>query len=149
MATLRPYQRRGLAWLAGMCEAGIGGCLADDMGLGKTIQVIALHLHRRETKAGPTLVICPASLLGTWEHEVRRFSPDVPVRHYHGGGGAWRTCRRRDRPGHLRRGPAGLRPAGRGRLGTGGGRRGAAREEPAVADRPRATGGARARPDQS
>jgi len=85
VATLRPYQRRGLAWLAGMCEAGIGGCLADDMGLGKTIQVIALHLHRREAKAGPTLVVCPASLLGTWEREVRRFSPDVPVRRYHGG----------------------------------------------------------------
>ena len=86
MATLRPYQLRGLAWLAGMCEAGIGGCLADDMGLGKTIQVIALHLHRREAKAGPMLVVCPASLLGTWEREVRRFSPDVPVRRYHGGG---------------------------------------------------------------
>jgi superfamily II DNA or RNA helicase len=85
-ATLRPYQRRGLAWLAGMCQSGLGGCLADDMGLGKTIQVIALHLHRREAKAGPTLVVCPASLLGTWEHEVRRFAADVPVRRYHGGG---------------------------------------------------------------
>jgi hypothetical protein len=85
-ATLRPYQRRGLAWLAGMCEAGLGGCLADDMGLGKTIQVIALHLHRREAKAGPTLVVCPASLLGTWEREVRRFAPDVAVRRFHGGG---------------------------------------------------------------
>jgi superfamily II DNA or RNA helicase len=85
-ATLRPYQLRGLAWLAGMCEAGLGGCLADDMGLGKTLQVIALHLHRREAKTGPTLVVCPASLLGTWEHEVRRFARDVPVRRYHGGG---------------------------------------------------------------
>jgi SNF2-related domain/SNF2 Helicase protein/Helicase conserved C-terminal domain len=86
IATLRPYQQRGVAWLAGMCEAGLGGCLADDMGLGKTIQVIALHLHRREAKTGPTLVVCPASLLGTWEREVRRFAPEIPVRRYHGAG---------------------------------------------------------------
>ncbi len=85
-ATLRPYQQRGLAWLAGMCDSGLGGCLADDMGLGKTIQIIALHLHRQELKAGPTLVVCPASLLGTWEREIRRFAPDIPVRRFHGGG---------------------------------------------------------------
>jgi superfamily II DNA or RNA helicase len=85
-ATLRPYQLRGLSWLAAMCEAGFGACLADDMGLGKTIQVIALHLHRRPARIGPTLVVCPASLLGTWEREVRRFAPSIPVRRYHGGG---------------------------------------------------------------
>jgi hypothetical protein len=83
---LRPYQQRGLAWLAGMCDIGLGGCLADDMGLGKTIQVIALHLHRRAAAAGPTLVVCPASLLGTWQREVARFAADVPVRRFHGGG---------------------------------------------------------------
>lgn len=84
-ATLRPYQRRGVAWLAGMCAAGFGGCLADDMGLGKTIQIIALHLHRRAAEAAPTLVVCPASLLGTWDREIRKFAPDVPVRRFHGG----------------------------------------------------------------
>jgi len=83
---LRPYQRRGVAWLHEMCALGLGGCLADDMGLGKTIQVIALHLHRRRAGAGPTLVVCPASLLGNWERELRRFAPSVPVRRYHGGG---------------------------------------------------------------
>jgi SNF2 family DNA or RNA helicase len=56
------------------------------MGLGKTIQVIALHLHRRAAHKGPTLVVCPASLLGTWQREVGRFAPDVPVRRFHGGG---------------------------------------------------------------
>ncbi|MBI2709088.1 MAG: DEAD/DEAH box helicase [Actinobacteria bacterium] len=89
-ATLRPYQRRGLAWLAEMTELGLGGCLADDMGLGKTVQLIALHLHRHadggaEAGAGPTLVVCPASVLGNWQREVNRFAPKVPVRRYHGG----------------------------------------------------------------
>ena len=87
-ATLRPYQQNGLWWLATMCESGLGGCLADDMGLGKTIQVIALHLylHRPAAKSGPTLVVCPASLLGTWEREIRKFAPGIPVRRFHGGG---------------------------------------------------------------
>ena len=79
---LRPYQRRGLAWLAAMAELGLGGCLADDMGLGKTIQLIALHLR---LGPGPTLVVCPASLLGNWERELQRFAPAVPTRRYHGG----------------------------------------------------------------
>ncbi|MHB1536579.1 MAG: DEAD/DEAH box helicase, partial [Acidimicrobiales bacterium] len=83
---LRPYQQRGAAWLDQMCELGLGGCLADDMGLGKTIQVIALHLRRAHRQAGPTLVVCPTSLLGNWERECHRFAPGIPVRRYHGGG---------------------------------------------------------------
>ncbi|MEU9060068.1 DEAD/DEAH box helicase [Streptomyces sp. NPDC048430] len=86
-ATLRDYQKRGLAWLAEMCELGLGGCLADDMGLGKTITLLALHLHRQAdpATAGPTLVVCPASLLGNWQREAARFAPTVPIRRYHGG----------------------------------------------------------------
>lgn len=152
-ATLRPYQQAGLSWLATMTGLGLGACLADDMGLGKTIQLIALHLHRRElarsgelqrvsaqaaeaaesvvepapgerqpgeaaraaveqppeaevppvgdgpvlaetssggvepprTGGGPTLVLCPTSLLGNWEREFARFAPDIPVRRFHGG----------------------------------------------------------------
>ena len=34
---LRPYQRRGVAWLGGMAELGLGAVLADDMGLGKCV----------------------------------------------------------------------------------------------------------------
>jgi superfamily II DNA or RNA helicase len=86
-AVLRPYQERGLAWLAHLTQLGLGGCLADDMGLGKTVQVIALHLLRaaEAEPEGPTLVVCPTSLLGNWEREIRRFAPDTPVRRFHGG----------------------------------------------------------------
>ncbi len=85
-AELRDYQRRGLTWLAELTGAGVGACLADDMGLGKTITLIALHLHRRDRRllTGPTLVVAPASLLGTWESELRRFAPGVAVRRFHG-----------------------------------------------------------------
>ncbi|MFK4120179.1 SNF2-related protein [Streptomyces longwoodensis] len=81
-ATLRDYQLRGLAWLDLMTTLGLGGCLADDMGLGKTVTVIALHLKRARTE--PTLVVCPASLLGNWQREITRFAPGVPVRRFHG-----------------------------------------------------------------
>lgn len=83
-ATLRDYQLRGLAWLDLMTSLGLGGCLADDMGLGKTITVIALHLHR--ARPVPTLVVCPASLLGNWQREITRFAPGVPVHRFHGSG---------------------------------------------------------------
>ncbi|GGT23914.1 DEAD/DEAH box helicase [Streptomyces purpureus] len=80
-ATLRDYQLRGLAWLDLMTSLGLGGCLADDMGLGKTVTLIALHLRRART--APTLVVCPASLLGNWQREITRFAPGVPVRRFH------------------------------------------------------------------
>jgi superfamily II DNA or RNA helicase len=88
VAGLRPYQRRGLAWMAALTELGLGGCLADDMGLGKTIQALALHLHRHHTfgtRAGPMLVVCPATLLSNWAREAARFAPGLEVRRYHGG----------------------------------------------------------------
>ncbi|MER5710584.1 DEAD/DEAH box helicase [Streptomyces sp. NPDC002122] len=85
-ATLRDYQLRGLDWLHRMTSLGLGGCLADDMGLGKTITVIALHLHRRTdpASAGPTLVVCPTSLMGNWQREIEKFAPGTPVRRFHG-----------------------------------------------------------------
>ena len=78
-ATLRPYQQRGLAWLSFLDRLGLGACLADDMGLGKTVQLLALEaLTRDGTGAGgPTLVVCPVSMLGTWQREAARFAPKL------------------------------------------------------------------------
>lgn len=85
-ATLRDYQVRGLDWLARLTSSGLGGCLADDMGLGKTITLIALHLHRQTdpSAAGPTLVVCPTSLMGNWQREIEKFAPGTPARRFHG-----------------------------------------------------------------
>ncbi|MEU9118258.1 DEAD/DEAH box helicase [Streptomyces sp. NPDC048506] len=86
-ATLRDYQLRGLDWLHRMTSLGLGACLADDMGLGKTITLIALHLHRQDEpgSAGPTLVVCPTSLMGNWQREIEKFAPGTPVCRFHAG----------------------------------------------------------------
>ncbi|MFJ7258299.1 DEAD/DEAH box helicase [Streptomyces sp. NPDC098085] len=87
-ATLRHYQQRALTWLANMTDLRFGALLADDMGLGKTLTTIALHLNRAETTgaAGPTLLVCPASLIANWEREIARFAPSTTVVRYHGAG---------------------------------------------------------------
>jgi superfamily II DNA or RNA helicase len=80
-ATLRTYQRTAVHWLDRITAAGFGALLADDMGLGKTLTVIAYRLVRQD--AGPSLVVCPASLAANWEREFARFAPGVAVRRYH------------------------------------------------------------------
>ena len=79
--TLRPYQAEGFRWLSARCDAGFGGILSDEMGLGKSIQVIALLLSRRnEARAvGPSLIVCPASLVYNWLSEFEKFAPNMSV----------------------------------------------------------------------
>jgi non-specific serine/threonine protein kinase len=87
---LRPYQERGLAWLAFTDRLGLGAVLADDMGLGKTVQLLALIAGDRASAtgtddgAGPTLLVCPMSLVGNWQREASRFVPDLRVHVHHG-----------------------------------------------------------------
>ncbi len=111
-AELRPYQERGLSWLATMSRLNCGAILADDMGLGKTVQVLALLAHEHETAAesprlgavaaagsggsarmgerpapvGATLLVCPMSVVGNWQREAQRFTPDLRVLVHHGSG---------------------------------------------------------------
>lgn len=78
-SVLRPYQADGFRWLSARCDAGFGGILADEMGLGKSVQLISLLLARRDQAraAGPSLVVCPASLVYNWLAEFERFAPEL------------------------------------------------------------------------
>jgi len=77
---LRPYQRRGLDFLAHTSSLGLGAILADDMGLGKTLQALAWLLRLREDGArGLTLVVCPTSVVHNWVREAERFAPTLRV----------------------------------------------------------------------
>jgi SNF2 family DNA or RNA helicase len=52
------------------------------MGLGKTAQLIASVLA--DAALGPTLVVCPTSVLGNWDRELARFAPSLRVLVHHG-----------------------------------------------------------------
>ncbi|HUH69537.1 MAG TPA: DEAD/DEAH box helicase [Mycobacterium sp.] len=86
-ATLRPYQQRGLSWLAFLSSLGLGSCLGDDMGLGKTVQLLAMETLQRhqDPDTGPTLLLCPMSLVGNWQREAAKFAPGLRVYAHHGG----------------------------------------------------------------
>ena len=99
-ATLRPYQRDGLAWLQFVAGLGLGGILADDMGLGKTIQTLAHILAEKAAGrlTAPALVVCPTSLVANWRHEAERFAPGLRVLTLHGPDRAQRFAADRRAP---------------------------------------------------
>jgi superfamily II DNA or RNA helicase len=72
---LRPYQKEGVYWLRFLSRNGLGGILADEMGLGKTLQTLAFL----RTLDGPSLVVCPSSLLFNWVREAEKFVPELKV----------------------------------------------------------------------
>ena len=64
------------------------------MGLGKTAQVLALLVAERSSPtsdasaadpSGPTLVVCPMSVVENWRREAERFAPGLTVHVHHGG----------------------------------------------------------------
>lgn len=76
--SLRPHQRKGVAWLWSHWKGGDprGVLLADDMGLGKTLQIaciIALRAAEASLQRRPSLVVAPVILLENWADELRRF----------------------------------------------------------------------------
>ncbi|KAG7192301.1 TATA-binding protein-associated factor mot1 [Scheffersomyces spartinae] len=97
-ATLRKYQQEGVNWLAFLNKYHLHGILCDDMGLGKTLQtlcIVASDHHIREEKFAetgspeyrklPSLIVCPPSLTGHWEQEIKQYAPFLKVLVYAGG----------------------------------------------------------------
>jgi superfamily II DNA or RNA helicase len=78
---LRTYQKHGYDWLAFLEKYGLNGILADEMGLGKTVQAIAklLDAHADGERA-TSLVVCPPSVLNSWQDELKKFTSRVEFR---------------------------------------------------------------------
>ncbi|KAK2463894.1 hypothetical protein APHAL10511_004066 [Amanita phalloides] len=86
-ATLKDYQLYGLSYLVWMYKNGMNCILGDEMGLGKTLQTLSLFAWLKEHETGvcdPHLVICPLSVLQSWENEAKRWSPSLSTLRFHG-----------------------------------------------------------------
>ncbi|KIM54334.1 hypothetical protein SCLCIDRAFT_31200 [Scleroderma citrinum Foug A] len=61
-----------------------GGILVDEMGLGKTIQIL-VHIAdcKDEQLCGPTLIICPAGIIGQWMAKIQKVLPHFVIIDYH------------------------------------------------------------------
>ncbi|XP_020290353.1 DNA excision repair protein ERCC-6-like isoform X2 [Pseudomyrmex gracilis] len=94
---LYKYQKVAVKWLWELHGRRLGGLLGDEMGLGKTVQVIAflagmdcselLSYNGRFRGLGPTIVVCPATLMEQWVKHFHEWWPffRVVVLHHSGG----------------------------------------------------------------
>ncbi|AUT02224.1 helicase [Nostoc sp. CENA543] len=60
--------------------------IANNIICHNTVQFIAflLHIKEQDVLEKPTLLVCPTSVLGNWEREVKKFAPTLKVMQYHG-----------------------------------------------------------------
>jgi len=72
---MRSYQADGFRWFSMLKDLGLGGVLADEMGLGKTVQ--SLTMIKNEPDDLPSLVICPKTLVWSWDREIEKFYPEM------------------------------------------------------------------------
>ncbi|KAF2428313.1 hypothetical protein EJ08DRAFT_592340 [Tothia fuscella] len=90
VATMKPYQLKGLSFLVHLFRNGMAGILGDEMGLGKTIQTLALFQYLKEnvpnttSESRPFLVVCPLSVVSNWIVEAKKFTPGLKALKFHG-----------------------------------------------------------------
>ncbi|XP_012543202.1 DNA excision repair protein ERCC-6 [Monomorium pharaonis] len=91
------YQKVAVKWLWELHGRKLGGLLGDEMGLGKTVEIIAflagldcselLSCNGRYRGLGPTIVVCPATLMEQWVNHFHEWWPffRVVVLHHSSG----------------------------------------------------------------
>ena len=84
-AELRDYQLQGLNFMSAMYQQNISFILGDEMGLGKTVQTLSLVCHLKEKwgASGPSLIVCPLSVLYAWCHELDKWAPSLKYLRFH------------------------------------------------------------------
>ncbi|XP_012255007.2 DNA excision repair protein ERCC-6-like [Athalia rosae] len=90
---LYKYQKVSVKWLWELHGRNLGGLLGDEMGLGKTVQLIAflagldcselLSDGGRFRGLGPSLIVCPATLLEQWVKHFHEWWPTLRVATLH------------------------------------------------------------------
>ncbi|XP_051272722.1 DNA excision repair protein ERCC-6 [Dicentrarchus labrax] len=85
------YQQTGVRWMWELHCQQAGGILGDEMGLGKTIEVISflagLSYSKLRTRGsnyryaglGPTVIVCPATVMHQWVKEFHTWWPPFRV----------------------------------------------------------------------
>ncbi|XP_013912099.1 PREDICTED: DNA excision repair protein ERCC-6 [Thamnophis sirtalis] len=88
---LYKYQQTGVRWLWELHCQQVGGILGDEMGLGKTIQIIVFlaglsysQIRTRGTNyrhrgLGPTVIVCPTTVMHQWVKEFHAWWPPFRV----------------------------------------------------------------------
>ncbi|KAM4034179.1 LOW QUALITY PROTEIN: DNA excision repair protein ERCC-6 [Anomaloglossus baeobatrachus] len=88
---LYKYQQTGVRWLWELHCQQAGGILGDEMGLGKTIEIIVflagLCYSRIRTRGsdyryeglGPSIIVCPATVMHQWVKEFHTWWPKIRV----------------------------------------------------------------------
>jgi len=76
---LRRYQKQGVLWLKHTLENHFCPLLADEMGLGKTRQLLTLLSLLTEQEERPSMIVCPASVIGSWQNECEVCFPQLNI----------------------------------------------------------------------
>ena len=88
------YQRTGVKWLWELHRQGVGGILGDEMGLGKTVQIASfLAALKVDNLLRPSIIVCPATMIGQWLNELRKWFAPIRVLVMHSSGEAMHAQR--------------------------------------------------------